>query len=281
MSKQKKLAQRIWERTVSEEEICIWYLGQEGFAMKSSGGLFLVDPYLTDSIDRSQPENQGFQRKYPSPATPEELQFVDGVFCTHDHQDHLDPESISGLKGGNARFCVPKPAAYQLLKCGVSEEKQVLMEEGKAFSLPGVRVVPVAAAHDKLEQKDGAYCALSYVFQFENGITIFHGGDMVVYPELEEKVAAYHPQIVMLPINGRCYYREHEDIVGNTSFTEAADFAAHTKAQMLIPMHYDLYDANGENPAYLMDYLSRKYPEMQVHFFRPGEAMTLNRQDWE
>lgn len=279
--KLKQLPDAMRDRQVSDGEICLWYLGQEGFAFKSSRTLLLIDPYLTDSIDRDPNGTPGFQRLYPPPATPKSLSFADYILCTHDHQDHFDPESIAGLDSGRNIFCLPKPSAQQAAACGIPADRQILLENERPAELTKIRVIPVAAAHDKLTQCGGAYCALSYILQFENGLTVFHGGDMVIYPGLEETVAAYRPQIAFLPINGRCYYRDRANIIGNISFREAADFAHRIGAQMLVPMHYDLYALNGENPTYFVDYVFHKYPELKFHLFRPGEAMTLNRQDWE
>ncbi|MFN3337820.1 MAG: MBL fold metallo-hydrolase, partial [Thermomicrobium sp.] len=53
------------------------------------------------------------------------------------------------------------------------------------------------------------------------GVRLYHAGDTIVYDKLGETVGALEPQVALLPINGRDWYREREDIVGNLDIREA------------------------------------------------------------
>ncbi len=257
-------------------EIYMWYLGQEGFALKCGEETLVIDPYLTDSIDRMNNSDNGFKRLYPPPVTPLELSFAQLILCTHDHQDHLDPETINGINSGANMFGVPAPVKNCIKECGVDESRIVPLFADVPFECKIGKIIPFPAAHDVLHQQDGAYCELSYLIQYKNGLRVFHGGDMVIYQGLEEKLREANPHVVMLPVNGRCYYRESAGIVGNTNVREAADLAYRVGAKLFIPMHYDLYPGNAENPAVITDYLYRTYPRMPYHLFTPGEGMCLS-----
>ena len=50
-----------------------------------------------------------------------------------------------------------------------------------------------------------------------------------------------------------------------------------TRSRLLIPAHYDLYDANGLNPAIFVDTLHRLNPTQRFHMFVPGECYILQK----
>lgn len=280
MKQENNIVSQIANRYVSDDEVCLWYLGQEGFLIKTREDILAIDPYLTDSIDRMNAETPGFVRNYAEPLTPEECSLARMVLCTHDHQDHLDPDTIRRIDSKTNLFGAPAPVVGALEACGIEESRIIPLKHLEKIDFQGGCLIPVAAAHDTLHLEKDGYRELSFLFRFDNGITFFHGGDLVLYPGLEKLIAGYRPNIVMLPINGRCAYREQAGIVGNLSFTEALDFAERVGAEMIIPMHYDLYPANDENPAYFVETLYRKHFPMKFHMFMPGEVMCLNRQDW-
>ena len=72
-----------------DEETAIYFLGQAGYLIQSATRAVLIDPYLSDSCGK----NPLFSRLYPIPVEPKEL-FADIFIVTHDHADHLNPETI-------------------------------------------------------------------------------------------------------------------------------------------------------------------------------------------
>ena len=104
----------------------------------------------------------------------------------------------------------------------------------------------------------------------------------------EQSVAWYHEvtyvlvrlqniDIMMLPINGRSYYKLKNDIIGNMTVEEAVLFAQECKTDMLIPMHYDLYSVNCVNPAHFVDFLYGCNPTQKFHMFVPGERFIYSK----
>ncbi|WP_185964249.1 MBL fold metallo-hydrolase, partial [Klebsiella pneumoniae] len=77
--------------------------GQLGFIIKYNEKYLLIDGYLSDSIDRRNSGIPGWVRCYPVPIAPEELDFVDYVFCSHGHNDHADPETLAGIASVNKK----------------------------------------------------------------------------------------------------------------------------------------------------------------------------------
>jgi L-ascorbate metabolism protein UlaG (beta-lactamase superfamily) len=77
--------------------------------------------------------------------------------------------------------------------------------------------------------------------------------------------------ILMVPVNGRDYYKLQNDIIGNMNAEEAVLLAQEIHARLLVPMHFDLYAGNGLSPAYFVDCLYRFSPGQAFHMFAPGE----------
>ena len=96
----------------------------------------------------------------------------------------------------------------------------------------------------KHTDENGNYQELSYLISC-GGKRIFFGGDLSLYDGLTERLAELHPDIMLLPVNGRDYYLTAANIIGNTNCREAAELAKRCKAACLIPMHHDLYAING------------------------------------
>ena len=76
-------------------ETYIWFAGQHGFIINLAGIIFYIDVILNDLVD-----GEGKSRRvYPAPFDPGLRQRVDYVFCTHNHNDHLNLETLLPLPG--------------------------------------------------------------------------------------------------------------------------------------------------------------------------------------
>ena len=80
---------------VPKKSVAIWWLGQNGYIFKTSGGALLsTDMYLTDSCARLGADaGLNLARRVPVLIRPEELD-VDLYACTHNHMDHTDPALV-------------------------------------------------------------------------------------------------------------------------------------------------------------------------------------------
>lgn len=115
------MKQRILDTCLADGQLAMFSLGQEGFIFKFEGQYILIDGYLTDYVDRVAEADKGRKRNFPPPIRPEELDFVDWVFCTHEHADHMDPETLTGIRTCNrkARFVIPEPLIHVLTGLGI------------------------------------------------------------------------------------------------------------------------------------------------------------------
>ncbi len=246
----------------------LWWLGQAGFRLRDPDGgpLVAVDPYLLKQDDRA----------WQAPMSPTELAQVDVVLVTHEHTDHFDRPSLQAaaeVPGSRFRLVVPQPIVEQAEALGIRRGRIIGMQPGERLELDGVVVhavparhgVDVADAYTFGEALSGGLVRyLGYVVEI-GGVRAYHAGDCVPYEGQAERVRALRPDLALLPINGRDFYRETErNIVGNMTFREAARLAHDVEAKALVPMHWELFARNRGFPEDLVRYVGDAYPDLTV-----------------
>ena len=262
---------------LTAHQAALFYLGQEGMLIKYHDRYILIDPYLSDYVDRHCcTETVQWIRRYPAPIEAKELDFIDYVLCTHTHYDHCDPYTLRALTKASPRavFIAPAPAAGTLHAYGILSERIMGAVADTGIDLDGCRILPVPAAHETLHpDENGYYRELGYKILLD-GLSLYHAGDCCIYDGLAERLM--NTDVLMVPVNGRGYYKLREDIIGNMTAEEAVLLAKETNAGMLVPMHYDLYKVNGISPASFVDPLFSVNPAQRFHMFAPGERYILS-----
>jgi L-ascorbate metabolism protein UlaG (beta-lactamase superfamily) len=251
--------------------VWLWYLGQMGFAVKISGTICYFDAVLSPN------PASGTERVYPPPFAPGQSQSMDYFFCTHDHIDHTDMNTVLPLAKSNPRvkFIVPNPNREALLDSGVAGSRVIGAREGEKIALEnGLSASPVAAAHPEYEQDSrGDYCCLGYVLEGE-GLRLYHAGDTLATVRLADTLKALGPlNIAILPINGADWERTAGNIIGNMTIIDAVKLCRAVGVDLAIPGHYDLFAGNSENPAAFTDCLYKLCPAMKHHIFALGERL--------
>jgi L-ascorbate 6-phosphate lactonase len=267
------LIKEINNTRIHDDTISFWNLGQAGILIKGreEDGLICIDPYLSNSIEQVNPETE-FKRAYPPVLSPDMLEDADAILITHEHDDHLDFATLRevGQSSENPVFVVPAPLV-SMVQSETGNNNIAAAKVNESFQIKGFQITPVPAAHTSYQvDLEGNHLYLAYCIEV-NGVRLFHSGDTIVTPELIEKVKDFKPHVVFLPINGGDYFRSSREIVGNMSFREAVEFSNTVGADLIIPIHYDLFPNNRDNPAYFVDYLFTHYPNQKFHMMAPGE----------
>ena len=210
------------------------------------------------------------------------VDFVDYVLCTHAHYDHADPWTLNTIAKVNAKakFIVPAPMTETMASYGISKDRIIGAIADEAISLGEITVTPIPSAHEELHtDEQGRYEDMGYRLQLGD-ISLYHAGDCCIYEGLAERLMGV--DVLMVPVNGRSYYKRYEqDIIGNMTCEEAIILARQTGAGMIIPMHYDLYDINRINPAEFVDCLFTMNPMQKFHMFAPGECYIAHKKEKE
>ncbi len=269
------LREKITTTQLLPNQLGIFYLGQVGFLLKYQETYTLIDGFLSDYVDQNASDSAvRWERLFAPPIHGEDLDFVDYVFCTHNHGDHMDPWTLRAIHSVNthAKYLVSEALRSSMLACGIPDDRICGLKTDITYTLDeekniSFRAVP--SAHEELHPA-GIDCYFETGFRFCFGdISLYHAGDCCVYDGLEDRILG--TDIEMLPINGRDYYRNQNDIIGNMDSSEALTLAKHTAAKLVIPTHFDLYAVNGVNPAYFVDCQQKINPQQQYHIFMPGE----------
>ena len=271
------LRERILRAELTDSQLGMFYLGQVGFVFIFRGKYVLIDAYLSG---KTVQETGSWGRNYPAPITPEELDFIDIVLCSHDHSDHTDPETLRRLAMSNDKACFIVPAAYldNVVSYGVPKERLIPARESFTLSFPDIEITPLPSAHEELHQdENGDYFEMGYRFNFGGAVTLYHSGDCCIYEGLAEKVGTV--DIACLPVNGRSFYRLHRNVIGNMTLEEAVVFAKEAGAKLFIPLHFDLFPGNTLPPSYIPAAVDVYAKGMPYKIFTPGEGfvyMDLN-----
>src|SRR2546427_4641423 len=119
----------------------LWWLGQSGFLVQWQGRHLLLDPYLSDSLTAKYAgTDRPHVRMTERIVAPEKLDFIDVVTSSHNHTDHLDPETIGPLLKANPRMELVIPEAnreFAVNRLGLVAELPRGMDAGTEVRLAG------------------------------------------------------------------------------------------------------------------------------------------------
>jgi L-ascorbate 6-phosphate lactonase len=263
-------------------ELLIFALGQAGFALRGRDALVLIDPWLSTALE----ESDGITRPVAPALRPEEVEAADLVCVTHEHPDHLDPRALAAIAAQvpGAIFLTPAPTVALVERAGVPRERIHPAHAGVALEAAGARVTALQAAHELHPDAFGGYRfwrdergdhrCLSYLVELDD-LRVFHAGDTIWWPGMEDALRELEPDVAILPINGRDAMREAQDIWGNLSAEEAAALAVAAGVPAVIPCHFDGVAGNLGDPDAFVAALRAVGPEIRAHVLHPRDRLSL------
>lgn len=220
--------------SVPDDSIALWFLGQNGFLLKSSAGtLVAIDPYLTDScatLFKDLPLD--LSRRLPVLLDPVDLD-VDFYVVTHSHEDHLDEATVRGLRCA-PHFVAPWEALQRLRGFGLPAEKMQLLHPNEIVKLNEIQLHGTFAL--PTDATDLNHIGL--LFEFANDIRFYNTGD-TAYAESLGSLLPRDVDICAICINGG---------FNNLSHAEAARLACKVKPRVVIPTHWDMMRCNLGDP---------------------------------
>ena len=232
-------------------EVVVWWLGQAGFALRCGKALFLIDPYLSDSLaEKYRGSEFKYTRMMASPLDPRALVGCTAYLCTHGHTDHMDAQTIQAVLENNCpQFVAPRAEVARARQCGVPLDRAHLINAGESINLDGgITVEALASAHEEFEQDEfGNQKFLGYILTL-GGVRLYHSGDPIPYAGLVEQLAAKKIDVALLPINGRDALRRSRGVPGNFTLEEAIALCRAAGIPHLIGHHFGLFDFNTIDP---------------------------------
>ena len=182
------------------------------------------------------------------PITPQELESLSLLLATHGHTDHMDMGTIMPLYSSSGAqkpvtIC-PRAELQKAWERGVPKECAIGLTSDETITIHNITVSALPAAHEELRfDSYGNSYALGYIIDIQ-GLRIFHSGDTLLYPGLEQRLQEAHIDIALLPVNGRDQYRTSHGILGNLTIEEAGTLAKQSNIPLLIPHHFGMFDFN-------------------------------------
>ena len=260
---------------VIDNSLAIWGLGQMGVAIKGPDGILYIDPCLSDVLVNQL--SDWWARAYDPPLQPSEVNNATHILSSHEHLDHLDPETLApaAKASPNAKFVVTGWSRDIMADMDIGDDRLIVPKEQETITLPGTsaKLTAIRAAHYDLEyDAEKGYRYFGYIIEW-NGVTFYHSGDTLIFKEyLDILQAAPQIDIAMLPVNGRDYYRETDvGAAGNLWGREAARLAKDMGWKMVIVGHNDLYPNNTMPFANIASDFERIAPRQPYKALQPGE----------
>lgn len=280
--------------TPSAGSMAVWFIGQAGFILKfSSGTICYLDPWLSDLA--------GATRAYPIPLDPDLVTNCDLLLTSHDHADHIDVDAdpIIMQRSPQATWIAPGGAADLVRRLGGTQERAKLLNGDDSATVRDVRVTAIPSTHYGFfseerftpaeeawyasipaqlpEAKRGTERFLGFVLECD-GLTVYHAGDNNGYRGFLERLARWPAfDLMLLPINGRDWFREQHGMIGNFTYREAAQVAHAARARLLVPYHFDGFIANNEYPDALVRYVTSDGPRVPARVMELGERLIVER----
>lgn len=221
----------------------ITWLGQAGVLLESGGTIIMIDPYLSDSVEKINPRSRR--------RVPVDRRFLslcpDVIVLTHDHLDHTDPETLTHYLSGNRSLTVlAAENAWSRVRQLGGGHNFVRMTHHTQFTLPTAEDGELRFSAVKAEHSDPA--AIGILIDLE-GKRLYFTGDTLyntdIFSDLSEPVDA-----VFLPVNGAG---------NNMNLLDAARFCRQLQPRCAIPVHWGMFD---DVDAGQLDYEPKIIPEI-------------------
>lgn len=202
----------------------VTWLGQAGLLFERDGVKIMIDPYLSNSVEKYEPKN--YRRQ---PVNEDFFAITpDVMIFTHNHLDHYDPETAPRfLKRSDRKMTVLAPSSvWQKARAEGGGHNYVQFNRHTEWSELGFRFKAVKAEHSE------PYAIGVLMEDTEEGKTYYVTGDTLynseIFADLPKEIEA-----VFFPVNG---------VGNNMNMADAARFAKNTGARCAVPIHFGMFD---------------------------------------
>ena len=201
----------------------ITWLGQAGLLFYNGKVKIMVDPYLSNSVEKVEPLNY---RRVP---VKEEFLSVtpDVMIFTHDHLDHYDPETAPiFLERKEKRMTVLSPSSVWQKARAFKTHNNVQFNRGTSWTEYGFRFTAVKAEHSDV------HAIGVLIEELDTAKTFYVTGDTLyneaIFADLPENI-----DIIFLPVNG---------VGNNMNEEDAVRFFKKIGAKAAVPYHVGMFD---------------------------------------
>lgn len=199
----------------------ITFLGQAGLLFDLDGVKVMIDPYLSNSVEKVEPKNY---RRQPIDESYFDIK-PDILILTHNHLDHTDPETLEKLFSKHNGICVLASGnAWQTVRKFGGDNNYIMFNRGTVWTEKSIKFEAVHAEHSD-DRAIGVIISYGGSNYYITGDTLYN---KKVINDINLPIDA-----VFLPINGAG---------NNMNMTDAARFAEIIKAKVAVPVHFGMFD---------------------------------------
>jgi L-ascorbate 6-phosphate lactonase len=259
-----RLAAQIRSIQPEPGKTALFWLGQAGFVLKSYGGTVLfIDAYLSHSVERKF--GPQWKRIMPPPMAAKDVD-CDWFISTHEHDDHLDVDSIPQIsRNPRVHFAGPQECMAYYRSAEIADDRCHELSPGTQTKMGDFTVTAVFADHG-----DQAPDAVGLVIEHA-GLRIYHTGDTAFRPEQMQAAISSQPQVILPCINGA---------YGNLNADTAAMLVALTGSKLVIPTHFWTFIEHMGDPWQFQKNCQRTAPQAQVKCLTQGEGIVISTADF-
>lgn len=199
----------------------IKWIGQAGLLIYTGKFKIMVDPYLSDSVAKINPKNRR-RMKVDENLFDEKPEVI---LITHNHMDHLDPETLPKFLDNDRMITVLAPhGSWEKVREYGGNHNYVMFNRKTVWTYKNVIFTAVKAEHSDADAigfivDDG--CKKLYI----TGDTLYNEE---IFEDLPDDIYA-----VFLPVNG---------VGNNMNIEDAKRFAKKTGAKFVVPVHWGMFD---------------------------------------
>lgn len=199
----------------------VTFLGQAGLMLQTAQCTVMIDPYLSDSVEKVNPANY---RRVPVDPRFFDIR-PDVMIFTHNHLDHYDPETAPVfLKKYRGMTVLAPSSVWGSARQEAPGHNYVLFDRHTRWTQYGLTFQAVKAAHSD-DHAIGVIVDDGQKKYYITGDTLYNED---IFPDLPGDI-----DTVFLPING---------VGNNMNMTDAAAFFRKTGAKKAVPVHTGMFD---------------------------------------
>lgn len=199
----------------------ITWLGQASLLFEKDNYKIMIDPYLSDSVEKINPQN------YRRTKVKKELFQIcpDMMIFTHNHLDHYDPDTVMKFITSETNITVLSPSSVwsEVRQIG-GKNNYVMFNRGTVWTENEIKITSVKAEHSDV-YAIGVIIDDGEKKYYVTGDTLYNND---IFEDIQDDIYA-----VFLPING---------VGNNMNMNDAKAFCEKINPKFAIPIHYEMFD---------------------------------------
>ncbi len=257
------------------DDFNITWFGHSTIFLQMHGMNILIDPIFSDYA--SPVQFMGPKRFSKIPMTIDELPEIDIVIVSHDHYDHLDYDSIIGLKDKTKQFIVPIGVESHLEAWGVEKTKITAMAWWEEITVNNLLIACTPGKHNSFRLPQNRFSTLwsSFVLCDEYN-KVFYTGDTGFgehFKDIYEKYGAFDLAIL------ECGQYDVSWKFSHMTPEESVNAGKILNAKLVMPIHWGTFSISNHGWDDPIIRFARKVKEENMKYAVPRIGETFKVED--